>query len=260
MDKERKQQLLSLLRAPIFNIATSDDVILLRYDQALTHSTYAKEQRDRNIPCEDNERMEFFGDCILDFLISRELYESFPKRSEELRRRFPNKTDEALLTDMLHEITNDSQLSEIVISLGSFEKVIRCGSGQAPNEGMRAGAFEAFIAAIFVERGIEKTRAIVTRLFKERITHAEPIISWKNKLQECVQKLEKTTNVKDIIDYRTRREEGTPDHAAKHISDVYIKLSGKDWEIWGCGCGIKGKDAEKVAAENAVRDHCSKQQ
>lgn len=259
MDEERKKQLLSLLRDPIFGISTLDEVALFRYDQALTHSSFANKQPDRNNFCEDNERMEFFGDCILDFLIGSELYELFPKRIEGLRKLYPNKKDEALLTDMLHEITNDSELSEIVISLSSLEGLIRCGSGQTSNDSIRAGAFEAFIAAILVDQGIEKTKTIVSQLFKERITHAEPIISWKNKLQECIQKREKTTNVKDIIDYRTRREEGTPDHAARHISDVYIKLFGKDWEIWGSGSGIKGKDAEKVAAENAFQNNCVNQ-
>lgn len=144
----------------------------------------------------------------------RKLYESFPGRVEELRNRFPGKTDESLLTDMLHNITNDCQLSEIVIEIGIFENLIQCGRGQTLNETIRACAFEAFVAALYDDLGLEKTGDIVTRLFQERIKYAEPIVSWKNKLQECVQRNERTANVNEIIVYKTRREEGTPDHAA----------------------------------------------
>jgi dsRNA-specific ribonuclease len=60
MDEARKQQLLNLLRSPVFNIDTPDAAALDHYDQALTHSSYVKEQRDQYIQFEDNERLEFF--------------------------------------------------------------------------------------------------------------------------------------------------------------------------------------------------------
>jgi dsRNA-specific ribonuclease len=203
--------------------------------------------------------LEFFGDCILDFLIGRELYESFPKRIDELRERFPNKKDEALLTDILHDNTNDERLSEIVIAIEPFDKSIQCGSGQPLNEKIRAGALEAFVAAVYDDKGIEKTRTIVAGLFEEYLKNAKPIVSWKNKLQECVQKQERTAQVKDIIDYKTRRQEGTPDHNALHISEVYIRRTGKDVELWGTGYGRKQQDAEKEAAKNAFMKHCIEQ-
>jgi len=247
MDDARRVQLRTLLENPVFSIDAPDDVALHRYDQALTHSSYGDA---------DNERMEFFGDCVLDFLIGRELYGSFDRRSLRLRERFPALKDEALLTDMLHEITNDRNLAAIAGNIPGFDAAIRRGPGQQLTPSIRAGAFEALVAAICDDRGIEKTGNVIRELFRDRIEHAEPIVSWKNKLQECVQKQEPSAKVSDIIQYRTSREEGTPDHDARHYSEVYVRLGGQDWERWGTGHGRRGKDAEMDAARDAVGRHC----
>jgi ribonuclease-3 len=255
MDEERKQQLLNLLRNPVFDINTSDDLKLLLYDQALTHSSYAKEQLDRGIPCKDNERLEFLGDCILDFLIGSELY----KEIEELKSRYPHQKDEAILTDLLHELTNDNKLSKMVIAIDPLYKLIQRGRGQILNDTIKAGAFEAFVAAVYDDKGIEKTRTVVTGLFKEQLENPKTIVSWINKLQECVQKQERVAKVKEIIKYKSCREDGTPDDDTRHISEVYIKKSGKEWELWGTGHGKKEQDAEKEAAKNAFMKHCIEQ-
>ncbi len=255
MDKERKQQLLNLLRSPVFDIDTSDDRKLLLYDQALTHSSYAKEQRDLGMDCNDNERLEFLGDCILDFLIGSELY----KLIEELKSRYPNQKDEAILTDLLHELTNDTKLSRMAIALDPFYTLIRCGKGQILTDSIKAGAFEAFVAAVYDDKGIKKTRSVVTGLFKEQLKNPKTIVSWRNKLQECVQKQERVAEVKEIIRHKNWCEEDTPDHDARHISEVYIKKSGKEWELWGTGHGKKEQDAEKEAAKNAFMKHCIEQ-
>jgi len=246
MEKDRREQLLTLLESPAFFIERPDDTALTRYDRALTHSSSGEP---------DNERMEFFGDCVLDFLIGQELYHSFDRRLPQLRERFPGTKDEALLTDMLHEITNDRNLASIAGNIPGFDDAIRRGPGQILTPSIRAGAFEALIAAIFDDRGIKKARDIIRELFRHRIEHAEPIVSWKNRLQECVQKHEPSANVGDIIQYRTCREEGTPDHDARHYSEVYVRRTGKDWRCWGTGHGRRGKDAEMDAARNAVERH-----
>jgi dsRNA-specific ribonuclease len=255
MDEERKRQLVNLLRTPVFDIHSSDDVALNRYDQALTHSTYAKEQRDRGNRCDDNELLEFFGNYVLDFLIVSELYE----RIEDLKRQYPGKKDEALLTDMLHEITNDKQLSEKAISIDSFNEAIQCGKGQKLNVTIRAGAFEAFIAAVYDDLGTDQTRTIVNRLFRDEINNAAPIVSWKNKLQECVQKQKRVPQVKEIIRYDNDRIAGTPDDNPSHISKVCIKTKEK-WELWGTGEGKQIEDAEVEAARDAYEKHCGQGQ
>jgi len=241
MDEERRMRLLAFLQN--FSLRDPDETALSRYDRALTHSSFSSD---------DNERMEFFGDCVLDFLIGQELYESFDRRSAQIRARFPALKDEALLTDMLHEITNDRNLAAIAGNIPGFDAAIRRGHGQNLTPSIRAGAFEALIAAICEDRGIEKTRGVVRALFCDRIAHAEPIVSWKNRLQECVQRLEPSANVSDIIQYRTSREAGTPDHDARHTAEVFVRIGGGDWERWGTGHGRRGKDAEMDAARDAV--------
>lgn len=255
MDNERKQRLVELLRSPVFGIDTSDDHKLLLYDQALTHSSYAKEQRDRGIDCSDNERLEFLGDCILDFLIGSELYD----RIDEIKRQYPDRKDEAVLTDLLHELTNDNKLSRMDIALDPLYTLIRCGKGQMLNDSIKAGAFEACVAAIYRDQGIKKTRTVVTGLFKEQLEHPKTIVSWINKLQECVQKQERVAEVQGIIRYTSRREAGTPDDDPWHTAEVSVKKSGKDWEVWGTGHGKKEQDAEKEAAKHAFMKHCLEQ-
>jgi dsRNA-specific ribonuclease len=67
------------------------------------------------------------------------------------------------------------------------------------------------------------------------------------------------SDVKEIIRYKSWREDGTPDHEPRHISEVSIKKSGKDWELWGTGHGKKEQDAEKEAAKDAFLKHCIEQ-
>jgi ribonuclease-3 len=255
MDEERKQQLVKLLMSPVFGIGTSDDQKLLLYDQALTHSSYAKEQRDRGLDCNDNERLEFLGDCILDFLIGSELYD----RIDEIKRQYTDRTDEAVLTDLLHELTNDNKLSKMGIALDPLYSLIRCGKGQILNDSIKAGAFEAFVAAVYLDTGIKKTRTVVTGVFREQLKNPKTIVSWINKLQECVQKQERVAQVKEIIRYKSCRDVGTPDDDPRHTSEVYIKKSGKEWELWGTGHGKKEQDAEKEAAKDAYLKYCIEQ-
>ena len=259
MDDSRRQQLLKLLNDPLIQLNITDIGQLLQFDEALIHHSYAKEQRDNGMPCEDNERMEFMGDRILDFIISHELFTSFSELSRDVIQRYPKYVgkDEELLTDLLHGLTNDNSLSAIASEIPEFDGCILRGKGVNPEDSIRAGAFEAFIAAIYEVGGIDATNAVVKRLFKDRIHQAEPLVSYKNRLQEYVQKREKTVNIKGIIGYRTIPDPASPEHNKWHISEVWVKLSGKDLEIWGHGHRKKGKDAEAAAAEDAFKTYCS---
>ncbi|PKL65743.1 MAG: hypothetical protein CVV32_00650 [Methanomicrobiales archaeon HGW-Methanomicrobiales-3] len=259
MDDSRRQQLVRLLNDPLIQLDITDIGLLLHVDQALTHRSYAKEQRDKGLPCEDYERMEFSGDCILDFVIGHELYTSFPKLSKEVIQRFPKYEgkEEELLTDLLHGMTNDNSLSMIASKIPSFDECILRGGGVNLEDSVRAGAFEAFIAAIYEIGGIGATTTVVKRLFRDRFGQAEPIVSYKNELQECVQRRERTGNINGIIGYQTRPDPDTPENNKWHISEVFVKLSEKDLELWGRGRGKKAKDAEAAAAEDAFLRHCT---
>jgi len=149
---------------------------------------------------------------------------------------------------MLHDITNDKKIAEFVIANPVFEENIRRGQGQESNDSIRAGAFEAFVAAVYCHAGSGATRHIVQRLFKDKIDSAEPIVSWKNKLQECVQKRFQPPDVRHILRYH----EPVLDCINTKIC-VGVSVNG---EIWGEGRAECKRDAEVEAAKDAYQHHC----
>jgi len=82
MDEKRRAEIQELLSNPIFNIVVVDERSLNIYNQSLTHSSYAKEMKDRGIECDDNERFEFLGDFVLNFVVSDYIFEIFKDDSE----------------------------------------------------------------------------------------------------------------------------------------------------------------------------------
>jgi len=249
MDAVRAKELRDFLCCPLFGFDDVSEEALLLYDQALTHSSWASEKKQTGIVCKDYEQLEFLGDCILDFIIAEELYSSFQNRARKLHERFPDKTDESLLTDMLHDITNGKKIAEIVVSNRIFEGCIRIGAGQELNDSIRAGAFEAFIAAVYYHKGIAGTQHLVHRLFRMQIESAEPIVSWKNKLQECVQKKFQPPDVRTILRYH----EPIMDGGSAQLC-VRVSVNGK---FWGEGRADCKRDAEIEAAKNAYETHCT---
>ncbi|MCX6689534.1 MAG: putative dsRNA-binding protein [Methanoregula sp.] len=250
MDTFRAKELRDLLKTPLLDFDDVGDEALHRYDQALTHSSWTSEQKQIGVMCEDYEQLEFLGDCILDFIIAEELYSSFQHRARTLYERFPDKTDESLLTDMLHDTTNDKKLAEIVVATRIFDACIRRGTGQELNDSIRAGALEAFIAAVYYHKGITGAQQLIHRLFRERIEHAEPITSWKNKLQECVQKKFLPPDVRTILQYH----EPVPENGSTYVS-VQVSVNKETWGEGRAGCK---RDAEIEAAKNAYETHCQK--
>ena len=77
MEEARRKTIEELLSNPFFNISSVSDKALLLYDQSLTHRSYAKEMQDKNIECLDNERLEFFGNFVLGFVVSEFLFKNF---------------------------------------------------------------------------------------------------------------------------------------------------------------------------------------
>ena len=122
---------------------TFRDITLL--ENALTHSSYANEQRARGINYPSNERLEFLGDAVLQLLISEHLYEAFAGRSE------------GVLTKMRQYLVCEKTLSRIArtLHLGDYLNV---GHGEELTDCRRrpkvlADALEALIAAIYLDSG-----------------------------------------------------------------------------------------------------------
>lgn len=206
------------------------DRALLR--NALTHSSYANENRERGIP--DNERLEFLGDAILGFVVADYLYRHFPQKPEgELTR---------IRADLVCE-TNLAKAAG-TIRLGDF---LLLGHGEEHGGGRKrnsivSDAMESVIAASYLDGGFAAARGIIDRLILRDIPLGKPRnFDYKTALQELVQRKKD-----QVLHYALVAESG-PDHD-KHFT-VEAQLNGA---CVGCGTGSSKKRAEQAAAEAAI--------
>lgn len=201
-------------------------------ENALTHSSYANENRERHIP--DNERLEFLGDSILGFVVADYLY-----------RNYPNKP-EGELTRIRADLVCERNLAEAAatIELGTFLKL---GHGEEQSGGRTrdsivSDAMESVIAASFMDGGFAAAKEIIDRLILANIPKGRPRnFDYKTALQELVQRKKDQQ-----LHYALVGESG-PDHD-KHF-EVEVQLNGK---AVGRGVGSSKKRAEQAAAEAAI--------
>ncbi len=232
MDEDRRAKLLAFLNKPIFNLGDVDEKSLSRYDEALTHSSYAKEMKDRRIECPDNERLEFFGNFVLGFVVSEYLFE----KQDKLTEGAMTKKMEVVSDDMLAEIVRKKQMGiEEIIQLG--------GSVNKENleDSIIAGAFEALIGAIYLHKNknMPEVKKIILGLLSDEIELFDPDRNYIGRLQEFVQK-----NQLGDLGYSEKKE--GPDHRPKFRA--VVKISGNWWE----GEGNSKQDAKKKAAKAAL--------
>ena len=215
-------------------LLTFNNEKLLR--QALTHRSYVNEHPEEG---EHNERLEFLGDAILNFLSGEYLYKHHPEKGEdELTRRRSALVDEKQLAKFAIEVGLDFR-----IRLG--KGAIRDGGYQNPN--LLSSTFEAVIGAYYLDNNshIETVRAIVEPLFDsvpENIVVSRSNVDSKNRFQEWVQR-NVTPNPPKYITVQV----GGVSHAPEFIAKVFVAE-----KEYGEGQGKNKKDAEKAAAEDAL--------
>lgn len=213
----------------IFN----DEKLLLR---ALTHRSFVNENFDKS---GHNERLEFLGDAILNFVSGEYLYGQNPEMAEdEMTRRRSALVDEKQLARFATEIGLTFR-----IRLG--EGAIKEGGYYNPN--ILSSTFEAVVGAYYLDcnRNIKTLRPLIEELFEsvpKEVMIVRSSIDSKNKLQEFVQANGATMPPR----YETEQVGGTS-HAPEFLAKVYV-----DEEIYGEGKGRNKKDAEKEAAANAL--------
>jgi len=211
-----------------------NDEKLLR--QSLTHRSYINENLGEG---RDNERLEFLGDAILNFISGEYLYQVHPEIGEDqMTRRRAALVDEKQLARFAIEVGLDFRMR-----LG--QGAIREGGYQNPN--LLSSTFEAVIGAYYLDnkRDIEVLRPLVEQLFDsvpEEVMVVRSNIDSKNKFQEFAQ----ANGAKAPPKYATEKLGGT-DHAPEFFSRVYV-----DDKLYGEGKGRSKKDAEKQAAEDAI--------
>jgi len=201
---------------------------------ALTHSSYANENRDKNL--KSNERLEFLGDAVLDVIISEEIYTKYSELSE------------GEMTKLRASIVCETSLVKCAAKIG-IGKYLLLGKGEELTGGrtrisILSDAFEALLAAIYIDRGMETARKFVLEQMHELIeasVNGTIFMDFKTQLQEVVQK-----NNDKKITYEIIEEKG-PDHSKVFVSQV--KISG---EVMGVGNGKSKKEAEQNAARLAL--------
>jgi ribonuclease-3 len=214
------------------HITFKDKSLLTR---ALTHRSYLNENSD--LPYLDNERLEFLGDAILDFVAAEFLYQRFPEMSE------------GDLTSLRAALVKGDTLARFAIDLGLPQFLLMSRGEEAARGRERApllaGAFEALIGALYLDQGLDAARAFVLYFLpaeSERVHAFRLDRDAKSLLQELSQgKLQVTPQ------YRLVETRG-PDHA----KDFTIAVTIKDQE-YGRGTGRSKQIAEQEAARVALQ-------
>ena len=208
-------------------------------DLALTHSSWSNEQGLGHKGC--NERLEFLGDSILGFVVAEALYETYGDKPE------------GEMTRLRAELVCESSLVESAEPLGLGEQ-LRLSKGEAMGGGhqrpsMIADAFEAVLAAIYLDGGEEAARAFLGRTILPKIKKAVAAKhDYKTLLQEAVQRLGLSAPT-----YRMAGESG-PDH--RKVFTAQVIYGG---EMAGEVSGFSKKEAEQAAAQAAYERFQGKQ-
>jgi ribonuclease-3 len=203
---------------------------------ALTHRSFVNENQDLNY--RDNERLEFLGDAVLELCISDVLMKQFPEYNE------------GGLSKVRASVVNEQPLAKLAeeFRIGNFILLGRGeeSSGGRHKDSILSNAFEAVIAAIYLDGGFEEALSFIARAFQPLIKEwtEDPFHhDYKTSLQELSQ-----SKYKIIPKYRLIHEYG-PDH-----SKIFeIRLTIPDI-ITAQGTGRSKKEAEQNAAHNALKE------
>lgn len=198
-------------------------------DRALTHSSYANE----NGTGLDNERLEFLGDSVLGFITAEYLFEHYKNNPEgELTKKRAYAVCEKTLFGYAEKIGLGD-----MIKLGKGEE--RTGGRHRPS--VVSDAFEALLAAIYLDGGIEEAKKFVLP-FVETATETQPVFKdYKSILQEVLQQ-----NPTEKFEYIVTGESG-PDHNKQFTVEVHLNSN-----VIGKGVGSSKKRAEQEAARSAL--------
>lgn len=199
---------------------------------ALTHSSYANEHRINRL--NDNERLEFLGDAILEAVTSDFLYTTFPEMPEgELSKLRASLVCEQSLAQCARNIN----LGEYIL-LGKGEE--RCGGRD--KESLISDALEALVGAIYLDGGLEAARIFILKNILDNIEQKQLFYDSKTVLQEFIQ-----ARYSEKLRYELISSEG-PEHSKTFNVQA---LLGED--PIGAGTGKSKKSAEQAAAYDAIK-------
>ncbi|MFD3258296.1 ribonuclease III [Paenibacillus lentus] len=201
--------------------------------QAFTHASYVNEHRFSQH--QDNERLEFLGDAVLELTVSEHLYRMFPDRPE------------GELTKLRAAIVCEPSLVKFAESL-EFGKYVLLGKGEELTGGrtrpaLLADVFESFIGALYLDQGLKAVNAFLHQYVFSQFTLNGKLqtTDYKTELQELTQH-----HNMGVLEYRIVEERG-PAHEREFVSEVSM-----DGRALGQGTGRSKKEAEQQAAAVAL--------
>lgn len=201
-------------------------------ERALRHASWCNEQQGER--GEDNERLEFLGDAVLDLVVGHRLMARYP----QLR--------EGELSVTRAQVVSETGLSDVAGQLG-IGQWLMLGKGEEKSGGrtkpsILADAFEAIVAAVYLDSGFEAADAMVHRLLAQRIETVEfkGFYDFKTRLQETAQARMKATPTYQVV------QELGPDHDKRFVVAVQINN-----DEWARAVGKSKKEAEQMAAAEA---------
>lgn len=195
--------------------------------KALTHSSYSNEHK-----VESNERLEFLGDAVIEFIITERLYLEFNEKEGDLSK----------IRAML---VSEKPLSEAIDSLG-LEKFLLKGVGESKNtissKAVKCDMFEAIVGAIYLDGGIENAKKFFNKAIDAKFLNIKQngfVDDPKTKLQEMLKQAK--------IVYQTSKSGA--DHMPTYKTNVFIN----DVKM-GSGTGSNKRSSEEMAASNAINN------
>lgn len=199
------------------------------YEIAFSHSSYANEHKAKK----DYERLEFLGDAVLDLVMADYLYRNHNENEGEM-------------TKVRASYVCENALYEYSLDLG-LNKYIKVGHGEELNGGklkkaIVADIFESLMGAIYLDLGYTTVRKVILNIIVPYVTNPDITFfsDYKSALQEAVQTTKKS------LYYELIEEQGPP-HDKKFKMQVRV-----DGIIYGEGVGSSKKEAEQLAAKNAL--------
>lgn len=202
-------------------------------NEALTHSSYANEHKSQHIKY--NERLEFLGDSVLSIVVSDYIYKNCPELPEgELTKLRASLVCEKSLYEFAKKIDLGKYL---ILSKGERN------NGGADRPSILSDAFEALIAAIYIDGGITPASKHILNFVIPAIKNSKKkkINDYKTTLQEIIQK-----NPGERLEYVLVKESG-PDHNKHFVVEVHLNSN-----VIGKGGGRSKKEAEQQAAREAL--------
>jgi ribonuclease-3 len=202
--------------------------------QAFCHRSYLNE--NPNCGLENNERLEFLGDAVIELIVTEYLFEKYPTESE------------GEMTNWRASLVNAKKLSEIALKLG-FNDYLLLSKGEEKEMGkarqyILANTFESFIGAAYLDRGYKDCENLIKKYLLPELDEILKKGLYRDSKSLYQEKAQEKTGITPI--YKVLRESG-PDHAKHFTVGVFL-----DKKLVAEGSGSSKQESEEAAAKKAL--------